>query len=261
MLKSENGGPLAACLAAFLLAAPAGAATRPTFDKAAVERGKTQFVSSCGFCHGNDATGNRAPDLVRSPLVNRDKKGDLIAPVIHDGRPDKGMPAIPLPQNKVDDIVTFLHFRVQEGLNSAGVPHDYPVEKLLTGNAEAGRAYFEGAGGCSKCHSVTGDLKGVAGKYTPLMLQHAMLAPKGAAPTVVVTLPGGSKVEGVLLHEDEFDIAIRAKDDGGGGWYRSWPRSKVQVQIHDPLEAHRELMSRYTDADMHNLFAYLVTLK
>lgn len=260
MRNYRNSRATAPCLAAaFLLtASPAFSyAENPKFDKAVVERGRGEFVSSCGFCHGNDATGNRAPDLVRSPLVNRDKQGDLIGPVIHQGRPDKGMPGFPLNNQQVDDIVTFLHFRIQEGLNSAGVPHDYPLEKLLTGNASKGKAYFEGAGGCSKCHSVTGDLKGIAGKYSPLVVQHRILAPPGPKPTAVVTLPTGAKFSGKLVQEDEFDIAIRDTD----GWFRSWPRSQVQVEIHDPLKAHRDLMEQYTDADVHNLFAYLETLK
>jgi cytochrome c oxidase cbb3-type subunit 3 len=189
--------------------------------------------------------------------VNHDKNGDLIAPVIHQGRPDKGMPAFPLGDQQVDDIVTFLHFRVQEGLNSAGVPRDYPLEKLLTGNAEAGKAYFDGAGGCAKCHSTTGDLKGIAGKYTPLVLQHRILAPPGPKPSVVVTLANGTRISGTLLHEDEFDLAIRDTD----GWFHSWPRREVRAEIHDPLDAHRNLMTQYTDPDIHNLFAYLETLK
>src|SRR5215510_7747 len=62
----------------------------------AVERGRKQFVQSCGFCHGADATGARGPDLLRSPLVAHDVKGDQIGEVIRNGRTDKGMPALPL---------------------------------------------------------------------------------------------------------------------------------------------------------------------
>ena len=72
MRNYRNSWATAPCLAAaFLLtASPAFSyAENPKFDKAVVERGRGEFVSSCGFCHGNDATGNRAPDLVRSPLV------------------------------------------------------------------------------------------------------------------------------------------------------------------------------------------------
>lgn len=229
------------------------------FDLKAVERGKVEFKSSCGFCHGDDATGSRAPDLIRSPLVNHDSGGNLISPVIHNGRPDKGMPAFPnLKENQIADIVAFLHSQAYEALHSAHVPGDYPLAKLLTGDAEKGKAYFNGEGGCSGCHSPSGDLARIASKYRPIDLQQRFVYPAGqAARTAVVTLADGSTFEGVVKHLDEFNVAIAGKD----GWYRSWPRDQVKVVVRDPLEAHRELTAKYTDADMHNLFAYLETLR
>src|SRR5215469_17896864 len=115
----------------------------------AVERGRKQFAESCGFCHGPDATGARGPDLVRSALVAHDVKGDLLGEVIRNGRPDKGMPALPMTAEQIGDIAAFLHARAKEAVESSGVPSGYPFEKLLTGNAEKGKAYFEGAGGCA----------------------------------------------------------------------------------------------------------------
>src|SRR5271169_4386062 len=100
----------------------------------AIERGHKQFEQACGFCHGPDATGARGPDLVRSPLVAHDVKGDLIGDVIRHGRPDKGMPALPLTDEQVSDIAAFLHARATAALRSNGVPRGYPIEKLLTGN-------------------------------------------------------------------------------------------------------------------------------
>jgi cytochrome c oxidase cbb3-type subunit 3 len=238
---------------------PGGVHEPPKIDEAAVARGKTAFQSNCGFCHGEDARGGRAPDLIRSTLVNHDEGGNLIAPVIRNGRPDKGMPAFPaLKANEIDDIVAFLHNSAHEALHSGHVSSDYPLEKLLTGNAAAGKAYFNGPGGCVKCHSVTGDLAGIAKKYSPVDLQQHMVYPaRAAAPTAVVTTADGKKYEGEVKRNDEFTIAIAGKD----GWFRSWPRSDVKVEIDDPLAGHRKLMERYTDADIHNLFAYLETLK
>lgn len=232
---------------------------QPKLDKAAVERGAAQFKSSCGFCHGEDATGNRAPDLVRSAALSHDRNGETLAPLIRNGRPDKGMPAFPaLTAPQVSDIVAFLHGRALDALHSNSVPNDYPLAKLLTGNVEAGRKYFNGAGGCSGCHAPTGDLRGVARKYSPLELQQRFLYPeKGTARTATVTTPDGKTVEGKLAHADEFEIAVVDKD----GWYRSWPRASVKARIHDPLAAHRALMRKYSDADIHNLFAYLETLR
>ncbi len=237
-------------------------AQRPqvTEDEGAVGRGRSEFKSSCGFCHGNDATGSRAPDLVRSAIVNHDDQGNLLGPVIRNGRPDKGMPSFStLRDSQIADIVAFLHHQASAALHSAHVPGNYPIAKLLTGNADAGKAFFDGEGGCTKCHSVTGDLKGIAKKYAPIDLQQHMVYPSSrkAYKTAVITLRDGTSFEGKVLHEDEFNIGVVCQD----GWYRSWPIQEVKVEVRDPLEAHRELMNQYTNADVHNLFAYLETLK
>jgi cytochrome c oxidase cbb3-type subunit III len=226
-------------------------------DPAATERGHKQFQQSCGFCHGPDATGARGPDLLRSPLVAHDVKGDQIGPVIRQGRPDKGMPALPLSDAQILDIAAFLHARATEAVHSSRVPKVYPLEKLLTGNAEAGKTFFSGAGGCNKCHSATGDLAGVAGKYSPIDLEARMLYPQGKHATAVVTLPSGEQVKGEVKHADDFVIAVQDE----AGWYRSFRRDRVKVELQDPLAGHRELLGRLTQADVHNVFAYLETLK
>lgn len=239
--------------AAFLLAQPA-----KRLDPAAIERGRSQFKSNCGFCHGDDATGNRAPDLLRSPVLLHDVAGDQIGPVIRNGKPDLGMPGFGnLTAAQISDIVVFLHNQADEALHSNGVPRDYPLKKLLTGNAEAGKAYFNGAGGCASCHSVTGDLAGIARRYSPLDLQQRMIYPGRARVTATVTLPSGEKMEGRVASNDEFDIAITGAD----GAYHAWPKSAVTVELHDSLAAHRDLFTKYTDSDIHNLFAYMETLK
>jgi cytochrome c oxidase cbb3-type subunit III len=225
---------------------------------ASAERGRKEFVQSCGFCHGADATGARGPDLMRSPLVAHDVKGDQIGPVIRQGRPDKGMPAMPLSDAQILDIAAFLHGRAAEAARSAGVPKAYPVEKLLTGNADAGKAFFNGAGGCTKCHSVTGDLAGVASKHSnPIELEALMLYPGGKHRTAVVTLASGEQVKGAVEHADDFVIAVRDEK----GWYRSFRRDKVKFDIEDRLAGHRELLGTLTQKDVHNLFAYIETLK
>lgn len=226
-------------------------------DPKAVERGKQLFIKACGFCHGNDATGTRAPDLLRSTLVNHDENGNLIGPVVKSGRPDKGMPAFSFTNDQLADIAAFLHGQLEAALNSNSVPHDYPLEKLLTGDAAAGKAYFFGAGHCDSCHSPTGDLAHVAKKYTPINLETHFLYPGGRHASVTVTLASGEQVTGKLAELDEFNVALR----DGAGWYRSWPRSQVKVEVRDPLEKHRQLLRQYSERDIHNLFAYLETLQ
>ena len=222
----------------------------------AVERGRKQFGQSCGFCHGVDATGGRGPDLLRSPLVAHDVKGDLIGDLVRHGRPDKGMPAIPASDEQVADIAAFLHAQVADASNSADVPQGYPVERLLTGNAEAGKAYFQGAGGCKNCHSPTGDLAEIANKYSPIELEAQMLYPEGKFTAVVVTLPSGEKIAGPLVHIDEFSVALR----DAAGEYRSFARDRVKAEIQDRLAAHRNLLDKLTQSEIHDLFAYLQSL-
>jgi cytochrome c oxidase cbb3-type subunit 3 len=232
----------------------------PVEDAAAVARGRALFKSSCGFCHGEDATGSRAPDLVRSVTVSHDDGGNLLGPTIRNGRPDKGMPSFAtMKDDEIGAIVAFLHHQANAALHSGSVGADYPVAKLLTGNAQAGQAYFNGPGGCSGCHSVTGDLAKIAKRYSPIQLQQDMVYPsrKDVNRTAVVVLQDGTEFRGKVAHQDEFNIALMCDD----GWYRSFPSGSVKITVHDPLEAHRELVRKYTDADIHNLFAYLETLK
>lgn len=240
----------------------------PKIDAAAAERGRKIFVPTCGFCHGNDAHGKSGPDLVRSALVLHDKNGDLIGAVLRDGRPDRGMPAFPaFSPAQVADIAAFLHSLAADVSNRFA----YKIGDIVTGNPQQGAAFFTGAGHCSQCHSPTGDLAHIATKYDPVELQRRMLYPAPnfldlflgiatapAAPTkVTVRLASGERVSGTLDHIDEFNVAMH----DASGWYRSFPRSKVTVDVQDPRAEHVALLPLYTDADMHNLLAYLETLR
>jgi cytochrome c oxidase cbb3-type subunit 3 len=225
-----------------------------------VERGRAQFQQSCSFCHGANATGGaEGPSLVRSGLVRHDNGGDLIGNVIREGRPGKGMPAVPLTDSQIADVVAFLHAQVlASDRTSAGHPaHDYSLKRLLTGNADSGKRYFYGAGGCASCHSPTGDLAGIARKYAPVDLQSRFLYPEGKPSTATVTLASGKTITGELVRMDSFNVAIRDSED----WYHSWPCREVKVEVHDPIAAHIKLLAKYTQTDVHNLFAYLETLK
>jgi cytochrome c oxidase cbb3-type subunit III len=224
-------------------------------------RGQALFQKSCAMCHGAEAMGGVGPNLVQSSLVRHDdENGDQIASVIQEGRVDKGMPAFPLMTSaNISDIVAFLHARIDVASvsSSNGLAGGYSLKQLLTGNADEGKQYFNGAGKCSTCHSATGDLAGIASKYSPAELEARFLYPPEDNVTGTVTLSSGKTVQGKLLHLDARYVAIRGED----GWYRSWPLREAKVQVHDPLAGHRELLSRYTDKDIHNVFAYLETLK
>lgn len=240
---------------------------RPPQDPAVVERGKQLFGVHCGFCHGSDARGaTTGPNLWRSAVVLTDKQGEGIGEVIRHGRPDKGMPPINLTDAQIADVVAFLHSLPVGGRDPARMR---PVS-IVVGDASAGQAYFEKT--CASCHSVTGDLKGLATRYAdPRQLQQTWLMPgsgrggRGAPPaprppiTATVTLASGEKVEGTLNRVDDFIVSLT----DASGWTRTFRRDgdTPRVELHDPLEPHRQLVPKYTDADIHNLTAYLVTLK
>ncbi len=232
----------------------------PTASDSVAARGRSQFARSCAFCHGADASGSsEGPDLIRSSVVRHDSNGDRIGPVIREGQPAKGMPPVALSESQIADVVAFLHARVTESdRRSAGHPSAlYSLDRLLTGSAGAGKQFFGGRGGCAQCHSITADLAGIARKYPPVELQARFLYPSGVKETATVVTRSGAQRSGELIYVDAFNVAIQGAD----GWYHSWPRDEVKLEIHDPLAAHRDLLKKYTEADMHNVFAYLETLK
>lgn len=238
----------------------------PKYDPVSVERGRSTFTSMCGFCHGSNAKGGeKGPDLLRSILVLDDDGGKMIAPVIVRGRPEKGMPRFALTTMQIADIADFLH----DSIEKAKDRDNYKILNIVTGDAKAGEAYFVGTGGCKSCHSVTGDLKGIAGKYDPVTLQGKFLQPsytwtegtpprKVTAISVTVTLPDGKSYTGTPVIFDDFNVALR----DASGLYKLFKRtSDLRVDIHNRLQAHMDLVVQYSDADIHNLTAYLVTLK
>lgn len=226
--------------------------------------GQSLFAARCGFCHGRDAAGGESgPDLTISPLVAKDVGGDTLIPVIRDGRVDNGMPAFALGASDLDAIVAFIHDQKKKADLNPGRRRSVDLADLQTGNAEAGKAYFNGAGGCARCHAPGGDLAGVATRLKGLALMQRMLDPgrnRGQKPNpaiVAVTTRSGETVTGHLAYRDEFTIALT--DDSG--WYRSWPTGQVRFSVDDPLDAHREQLGKYTDRDMHDVLAYLQTLR
>lgn len=256
-------------------------------DPAAVARGADAYAAAdCGSCHGATAKGTDvAPDLVRSTLVEDDTKGELIGPVLRDGRPDKGMPKPNLSEQQISDIAAWLRVQVY----GAAMRGTYTYLNALVGDAQKGEAYFNGAGKCNTCHSVTGDLAGIGSKYDPATLQARWVSgaanarfgrggrgvivgadgsttadttPPEITPsttTITVTLASGQTFTGVPVSIDDFDVAFRDMT----GAYHSFARNGAfpKVEIHDPLQVHWELAKTLSDEDMHNVTAYLVTLK
>jgi cytochrome c oxidase cbb3-type subunit III len=246
----------------------------PTPEQLAAEqRGKTIFQQNCTVCHGENLTGGRGPDLIRSDLVRRDKDGDLIGPVVTQGRPDKGMPPFQFSPSQIADLVAYIHSEVTVfDLHTripGGYPNDIPASQLAVGNAAAGKAFFFGAGGCLKCHSPTGDLAGIANRYDPTTLEQLFINPAGALVfqsgynpgttiTADITLNSGQRFSGRVEQNGEFYVSILGAD----GWNHTWPRSDITtVVIHNPVQAHIDMLPKWTNKEMHDMFTYLETLK
>jgi cytochrome c oxidase cbb3-type subunit 3 len=238
---------------------------RPADEPDAIARGKALYGVNCQFCHGADIRGgDGGPSLLRSGIVLDDQHGERMAPVIQNGRPDRGMPKFAFTNDQVADIAAYLHtFRAAGYDESRQKP-----PSIVVGDPKAGEAFFSAK--CGSCHSVTGDLRGIAARIAePRILQQTWLMPgsggRGAPPAsvpparVVVTLASGEKIEGILDRADDFVVSLRT-DDGSFRSFRTAGGSP-KVEIRDPLQPHKDLLKVYRDADIHNLTAYLVTLK
>ena len=229
-------------------------------DAEVAARGEKLYAAACAFCHGSDARGAGAPSLLRSEVVLHDDRGELIGPVLRNGRPDKGMPPTAgVTADQIAEVAEYLHLLVERaanrGLYSAIFSND-----ILTGDPKAGGAFF--AANCSRCHSPSGDLAHVGSKDPAMNLQNRWLWPsggrgRGGSTQATVTLPSGERVSGTVRRLDDFDVSIV----DAAGAYHAWPRDRVVVEVADPLKGHRELLAKYTDADIHNVTAYLATLK
>jgi mono/diheme cytochrome c family protein len=263
----------ASAVSAFLVVSVAAhaqqqALTAPT-DTAAVDRGREVMARECGFCHGANARGGSSgPDLTRSALVQEDENGRQLADFLRVGRPDRGMPAFDLGAGPAGDLAAFLHAEIYQASNR----RLYRILDVLVGDRAAGEAYFNGAGRCTACHSPSRDLKGVGAKYDPVALQGRMVYPRRGAvagspayedPNAVkatVTLPDGSKATGAVVRLTDFEVTLY---DPATRVQRSWLRNgdAPTVVVADPLQAHLDQLLKWTDADMHNVTAYLASLK
>jgi cytochrome c oxidase cbb3-type subunit III len=257
---------------------------RKLADPAVIARGKGLYESNCAACHGIDLRGGQqgGPNLLRSQLVLGDKEGEQIIPVVQRGRPNPPagappMPAFPLPVDDIKAIAEYFHSMLAKAGAQGRPPEgvEVPPEKVLVGDAAAGQAYF--ATRCSTCHSLDGDMKGIASRARdPRELQDLWISGgrgrggRGADAeggetlhrqpiTVTVTPASGRSLEGRLARLDDFVVSLILEDGSRRTFVRTATGPKVEV--HDPSEAHRKLVPTLADKDMHNVTAFLWTLK
>jgi cytochrome c oxidase cbb3-type subunit 3 len=231
----------------------------PAPDEAAAKKGEPLYKQNCGTCHGDNARGSQGPSLVRSVVVLHDEKGEEIGPVIKTGRPQAGMPGFPtLSQDDVYNISQYVHLQVELAANRGTYGATYAgLRTQASGDAKKGEEYFNSS--CKSCHSITGDMAKIGTRFPQAAtLQSRFLWPATFGPSkATVTLPSGQSVAGTIKTLTDFEVSMY----DAAGDYRSWPRDRVKVQLEDKLAGHRALLPKYSDADIHNLTAYLVTLK
>lgn len=270
--EAEHGGALPAPTGAGgfgIVAYP----DRPTAPQEVLDRGKAAYSVNCSFCHGSDAGGGSVgPNLHRSEVVLQDKNGELILPIVQGALVSRGMPKIDITPAQVTDIAAWLH---SIKISSRG-GHEEKIN-IVVGNANTGKAAFDRL--CSSCHSVTGDLQGFAAKFSdPRAMQQAWIMPgmvsrgggggggAAAAPsipvkpvTATVSEANGTQVTGKLDALDDFYVSVTSEDGQTHRFTRM--NGMPKVDIHDPLAAHREMLRKYDDKDIHDITAYLESLK
>ena len=243
-----------------------GSADKHVVDEAAANRGRRVYAAECINCHGTHARGtDNGADLVRSETVLHDRYGNTVGPFLKKGHPTQTTPVARLEPGQIEDLSHTIHQEVYNTLRSA-----LEIQNVLTGDSRAGAVYFNGEGRCSTCHSPTGDLAKIGSRMDPPTLQQRFLFPggrggrggRGAPPahpvTVTVTPASGAAITGVLIHLDDFNVALR----DSAGEYRSFKRSAgMRVVKNDPAQVHHELLDKYTDKNVHDIVAYLETLK
>lgn len=231
----------------------------PAPDAEAAKRGEPLYKENCAACHGATARGAQGPNLVRSAVVLHDEKGNEIGAVIKQGRAQSGMPAFPdLKEAQTYDISQYIHLQVELAANRGTYRQTYSeTRNQVTGNVESGNRFFQT--NCSNCHSASGDMAKIGSRYPQASTMLSRIAwPVQTGPRqATVHTQAGESIIGTVVELNDFDVSLRDQ----GGTYHSWPRDEVKVESADALGGHRALLPKYTDADLHNLTAYLVTLK
>jgi mono/diheme cytochrome c family protein len=242
----------------------AGPSDLPAVDEAAAGRGRQIYAAQCINCHGTQARGTeKGANLVRSIVVLRDRYGSELGPFLKKGHPLQTAGA-PVSDAQITDLANFLRQRVNDSLRGSPI---FQAGNILTGDAKAGAAYFNGEGRCSTCHGAGSALAGISSRYSPVDLQQRFLFPRtgrgrGGATTspvtVSVTPPSGQAVSGTLVQMDDFDVSLR---DASGAYHSFKRTSDLKVVKTDPLAAHIALLDTITDKQMHDVVAYLETMK
>jgi cytochrome c oxidase cbb3-type subunit III len=247
--------------------------TRPLASQDVLARGRGLYETNCASCHAPDMRGSeKGTRLLRSLTALDDQHGELIGKAVAEHNPK-----INLNQGDTVAVAEYIHSVLATTGGQGSPPGRNPLGlklDILVGDAKAGERYFDRV--CARCHSVTGDLKGLASKYPdPRTLQNAWVGGAaagnpfgggrgggGTGNPVIVTMADGSKLEGRLVRKDDFLVILTLPD----GTRRSIARHDgvPKVDVKDPNEAHKKMVLELDDPEnknLHDITAYLATIK
>jgi mono/diheme cytochrome c family protein len=273
-------------------------ARNPVVDQAAHDRGRALWASHCIDCHGSQARGSdTGPNIIRTKVVNFDRSaaqtGSVLGPFLKAGHPTQSKkPSASFTDEEVVALANFLRQRVNDTMRGSPL---FTVGDIVVGDAKAGEAYFNGDGKCATCHNATErSLAGVSTRIPePVDLQQRMLFPMGGgrgrgrggrgsppadpaaaakaqaeadrnavkvtiAPASGGTGGTGGTMSGVLVEETDFYVTLR-EADGTIRVVRRAPGLKITKT--NPMQAHIDLLDRISDKQIHDLVAYMETLK
>jgi cytochrome c oxidase cbb3-type subunit 3 len=254
--------------------------TRPLASADVLARGRALFESNCASCHASDLRGvsGKGNNILHSGITMNDKKGELVAAELK-----KHAQPITLSANDSEAVAEYIHsvLATMGGQGSPPRSQANPELNVLVGSATDGEAYF--GKHCASCHSLTGDMKGIASKYSdPRALQNGWIAGTlpigggrgrgfggrggvgGVGNQATVTLPDGQKVEGRVVRNDDYLIILTAADGSRKVYPLDIKGPKPTIVVTDPQEAHKKMVLELDDPDnknMHDVTAYLWTLK
>jgi putative heme-binding domain-containing protein len=226
------------------------------YSRADIEAGQRLYGPQCQVCHNASGDGVPGVDL-KLGRFRRSSSDEDLARVITAGIPGTGMPAFVLQPAELTAIIAF----IRAGFDPAS-------SAVRVGDANRGRALFEGPAECAQCHRVNGrgpllapDLSDIGAIRTLAALQRALLAPNESLlpihrPVRAVT-KGGASVRGRRLNEDPYTVQII--DDQGN--LRSLDKADLRELVVETAAAMPSYAGRLTDEELADVIAYLVSLK
>jgi len=226
------------------------------YSRTDVEAGQRLYGPQCQVCHGANGDGVPGVDL-KLGRFRRSSSDEDLARVISSGVPGTGMPAFVLRPEELRAVVAF----IRAGFDPASA-------SVRVGDAERGRALFEGRADCAQCHRVNGrgprtapDLSDIGAIRTLAALQRALLSPNEALlpihrPVRVVT-EDGETLRGRRLNEDTYTVQLIDEHES----LRSFNKASLRELVVETTAAMPSYADRLTEDELADVIAYLVSLK